>query len=147
MEGVRWADPSQWHVTLAFLGEVPDTMVPALGAALVDLAVAGGPPPRVSLGPAVAVLGRAVLCVPVAGLDDLAAAARARLLGEDRAKTPPFSGHLTLARARGRRRLPGTLAGEEIAASWAVRELCLVASVTRPEGARYTTVARATVRS
>jgi 2'-5' RNA ligase len=32
--GVRWASPDSWHVTLAFLGEVPEPVLPALTARL-----------------------------------------------------------------------------------------------------------------
>ena len=119
----------------------------ALGAALVDVAARAAAPPEATLGPAVAVLGRQVLCVPVAGLDALALATREALAGEAAATMSPFSGHLTLARSKGRRRMPLTLAGEPVAASWRVAELCLVTSATHPGGSRYTTVARATVPS
>lgn len=145
--GVRWTAPEQWHVTLAFVGEVPDVVVPALGAALVDVAARAADPPEATLGPAVAVLGRQVLCIPVAGLDELALAAREALAGEAAAARGPFSGHLTLARSTGRRRMPLALAGEPVAASWRVGEVCLVASATHPDGARYTVVSRATVPS
>lgn len=145
--GVRWTTPAQWHVTLTFLGEVPDTAVPDLEAALSDVAARAAAPPEAVLGPAVAVLGRQVLCVPVAGLDELALATREALAGEAAACMGPFSGHLTLARAKGRRRMPAALAGEPVGASWRVGELCLVASATDRDGARYTTVARATVPS
>ena len=32
--GVRWVDPSRWHLSLAFLGEVPDDVLPDLQARL-----------------------------------------------------------------------------------------------------------------
>lgn len=144
--GVRWTDPARWHVTLAFLGEVPDDAVPALGAALVEVAARAAGPPEATLGPAVAVLGRGVLCVPVAGLDQLALTTREALVG-DAARPGPFSGHLTLARAKGRRRMPAALAGEQVQASWRVGELRLVASTTGADGPRYTAVVRATVPS
>ncbi|MGH9089350.1 MAG: RNA 2',3'-cyclic phosphodiesterase [Acidimicrobiales bacterium] len=145
--GVRWATPAKWHVTLAFLGQVPDTVVPAMGAALVDLAARAAVPPEAVLGPAVGVLGRNVLCVPVAGLDEVAHDVRASLPGEAAQAASPFSGHLTLARVQGRRRMPLTLAGEPVEGKWTVHELRLVASTTDREGARYTTVARATIPS
>jgi 2'-5' RNA ligase len=79
----------------------------------------------------------------VGGLDALAASvvARTAALGEpppDR----PFSGHLTLARAkRGDRGVAG-LAGVAFTASWEVGEVTLVASTLHPHGARYDIVAR-----
>ncbi|MDR3034135.1 MAG: RNA 2',3'-cyclic phosphodiesterase, partial [Kitasatospora sp.] len=40
--GLRWTEPAGWHLTLAFLGEVPADEVPALEHALAR--VAGGHP-------------------------------------------------------------------------------------------------------
>lgn len=34
--GLRWTDPEQWHVTLAFYGEVPDGAWPGLAEALAE---------------------------------------------------------------------------------------------------------------
>ncbi|MGH9082735.1 MAG: 2'-5' RNA ligase family protein, partial [Acidimicrobiales bacterium] len=144
--GVRWTDAAQWHVTLAFLGEVPGGRTAALVAALEGALVGAAAPPVASLGPAVAVLGRGVLCVPVAGLDGLATGVR-QALGAGAAGEPPFTGHLTLARARGGRRVPPALVGQSVAAAWPVEEVRLVASTLGPGGSRYTTVARATVPS
>ena len=103
----------------------------------------GGAEPRSTprLGPATTRLGRTILVAPVAGLDRLAASVIAATsdLGtppEDR----PFLGHVTLARAK--RRLPSSVVGVPIDATWTVTELAVVASDTRPEGARYTDVAR-----
>jgi 2'-5' RNA ligase len=57
-----------------------------------------------------------------------------------------FVGHLTLARARGRRgRVPRALEGRAMAARWPVDELCLVASRTTNDGGRYETLAAATI--
>lgn len=42
-QGVAWTDPADWHITLAFLGEVPDERRPALSTALADLAARNGP--------------------------------------------------------------------------------------------------------
>ena len=139
---VRYTSREQWHVTLVFLGAVPDEEVAALGERLAR-AAQGAAPVVAQAGPAVAVLGRAVLCVPVAGLDPLAALVRAEL---STAPADPgaerFVGHLTLARSRGRRRMPAALAGEPVDARWAVHELCLVASSPGASGSRYTTVRR-----
>jgi 2'-5' RNA ligase len=127
--GVRWTRSDQWHVTLVFLGEVadPDPLVDALDAATLDPATA-------VLGPAVATLGRRVLQVPVAGLDDLAAAVR-RTLPPARPDAHPFRGHLTLARAD-RARL-GDLAGEPVDGRFAVEDVRLVRSHLGGGGPRY----------
>ena len=134
--GVRWSTPDQWHVTLRFLGEVddPDAVVAALEGA--ELA-----PATATLGPGVTVLGRAVLVIPVAGLDDLAASVVAATVALGR---PPehraFRGHLTLARARRGASVRGParrLAEEEVAATFPVGEVRLVRSRLGPGGARY----------
>lgn len=150
LPAVRWTSPDQWHVTLAFLGEVPGTEVPVLQAALRAAAARAAEPPEAVLGPALGILGRAVLCVPVGGLDDLAVAVRDCLpvgFVQPEAGRGPFRGHLTLARAKGRRRIPSQLAGTPVHARWRVERLCLVGSELGSDGSRYTTVASATVPS
>jgi 2'-5' RNA ligase len=94
-----------------------------------------------TMGPATTRLGRTILVATVAGLDRLAGAVVAAT--SDLGAPPegrPFLGHVTLARAK--HRLPSTVVGAPIDASWTVTELAVVASDTRPEGARYTDVAR-----
>lgn len=92
--GVRWTTRDQWHVTLRFLGEVGESepVAAALAAAPLPAATA-------ALGPRVTALGSGVVCLPVAGLDALAAAVSEATAGWGR---PPehrrFRGHLTLAR-------------------------------------------------
>lgn len=146
VEGVRWVAQERWHVTLAFAGEVDDPAVEGWVAALHAAAARVAGPPEAVLGPATESLGRAVLCVPVGGLDAAAAAVRDAAAGHDLPFDPtPFVGHLTLARAGRRRRVPGGLLGTPVAARWPVAELCLVASRAGPGGIRYETLARATV--
>ena len=129
--GVRWTTRDQWHVTLRFLGEVPD---PAPVADALDAA----PLARCSavLGPEVGPLGRRVVCVPVAGLDDLAAGVIATTAGFGRPPEPrPFHGHLTLARVT--RGSLQDLLGEPVSARFGVRAVRLVRSRLGPQGARY----------
>ena len=54
----------------------------------------------------------------------------------------PFKGHLTLARARDRRRGVDLrpFVGTPVAASWPVTEVCLVESRLHPKGANYEVV-------
>lgn len=148
--GVRWTTPDQWHVTLAFLGEVPEEGAGPVGAA-VEAAARGSAPAWASLGPATARLGRAVLCVPVDGLDALAQAARTSLrdsgLGPPVVEDLAFRGHCTLARARRGRSIPASLAGMAVSAGWPVTAVCLLRSTLDPGGARYETLLTATVRS
>jgi 2'-5' RNA ligase len=122
-------------VTLRFLGEVeaPEPVAEALAAAGLGRAEA-------ALGPAAARLGAGVLCVPVAGLDDLARAVTDATAAfgrppEDR----PFRGHVTLARARGRGRLPGSL-GRAVGAfkgRFPVTDVRLVRSRPGSDGPQY----------
>jgi 2'-5' RNA ligase len=140
-DDVRWADPSAWHVTLRFIGEVPpddglDGCTAALG--------------RVSASPTVAVVGRVVhrvgptaLALRVGGLEPVAAAvahAFAELPGDERR---PFAGHLTLGRLRRPGRWPAHGAGslpEEV--RWTVDEVVLVESHLGGGPARYEVRAR-----
>ena len=184
LRGVRWTAPPQWHVTLAFLGDVAEPGIPPLGTALVDVAARAAATPEARLGPATVRYGRNVLGVPVAGLDELAEAVRGAVgplpcpVGTPSAPpddappadapptdpaaggtptrragtaTPssehPFRGHLTLARGKGGRPVPASLTGLPLEALWRVREVCLVRSEMAAEGARYTTLVRATVGS
>jgi 2'-5' RNA ligase len=136
--GVRWTTRDQWHVTLLFLGEVSDAGVPAAADAVRRAAAECRPFP-VSLGPRTVLLSPWVLCAPVDGLVDAAAAVGRVAVGEG--TSYPYRGHLTLA--RGRRRLPAELTGVPVASRWLVDELCLVSSVLDRRGARYETVERA----
>ena len=134
---VRWTTPDQWHVTLRFFGSVDD---PDGGKGA--LSQLGFPEPVVAqAGPAVSRLGPSILCLPVAGLESLAAAVVAATADigeppEDRA----FRGHITLARGkRGVNLKP--LAGEPFEATWSVDAVTLVASDTRPDRAHYSVLA------
>lgn len=148
---VRWTPEDQWHVTLRFLGQArPGPVADALAGV-------AAPARAARLGPAVERLGRGVLMVPVAGLDDLATEVvhRTAELG-DPPDDRPFRGHLTLGRLRargggrgrgragggGRPRPPRGVVGAEVAATWWVGELELVRSDRGPDGARHTVVAR-----
>jgi len=157
--GVRWTTADQWHVTLRFLGEMedPDLLTsrmeeltsPLQGSATPLQGPATplqGPATVAELGPRRVCLGPAVLCLPVNGLNTLAAAVRAATadLGwpDDHAA---FRGHLTLARARrgaGRsvlRHLPVI----ELQARWTVEEVTIVASALGGTGSAYTIVGQA----
>jgi RNA 2',3'-cyclic 3'-phosphodiesterase len=137
--GLRWTTRDQWHVTLRFLGSIDD--VDGVKTALARVESAAGA--TAVAGPVVERLGRGILCLPVGGLEALAHAVVALTggLGEP-ADDRPFRGHLTLARAK-----PGVdltpLVGAPCSATWPVSEITLVASDTRPDGARYQIVARA----
>ncbi len=140
---LRWTAPAQWHATLAFLGEVADADRGRLEAVLAGLAEVARGPVLARLGPATQVLGAGVLVVPVAGLEELASAVATGVAGwGPGVGGRSWAGHLTLARARGRRRVPARLAGATIDARWSVTELTLVRSRLDPAGARYEIEAR-----
>ena len=146
---VRWVEPEKVHLTLQFLGAVPEERVPAVSEAVRAAAGAARPLSLEVKGAGGFPNARRprVLWAGVAGdvepLAALAADLGARLapLGfapEDR----PFSPHLTLGRARDGRGAPG-LAGalartaQADGCPWRASELVLVESHLSPKGPRY----------
>jgi len=134
LDGVRWTPPERWHVTLRFLGEVEDPapVVEAVAAAVRPLA-----PPTAVLGDRVERLGP-VAVVPVAGLDDLASAVIDATAHLGQPPDHTFVGHVTMARARGRARLPagalgGPVGGTEEQRTWTVDHVDLVHSTHGPD--------------
>jgi RNA 2',3'-cyclic 3'-phosphodiesterase len=131
--GLRWTAPEQWHLTLAFLGEVDDGPRQDLTERLGRAAARHGPMTLALRG--AGRFGDRVLWTRVDGdverLRGLAAsvraaARRARVPVEDR----PYRPHLTLARSRGAadlRPAVDALAGYA-GTPWAASELHLVRS-------------------
>ena len=153
-KGLRPVGPDRWHVTLRFLGEVDDALVPGLSDALRTAAAAAPGPVRCRLGPATAwFTGVRVLQLPAAGLDTLADAVREATLPLVPAAAPdepPFNGHLTLARAKGRRRaapIARPLAGVPFSATFVVDRVELIGSTPTPNGHLYATLAEAALGS
>lgn len=138
---LRWTTPGQWHVTVRFLGEVDglEGVIGALEGVPAALGGTGVGEVHAALGPATAwFAGRRVLHVPVTGLDALAGAVLDATEGLGERPDPrPFSGHLTLARMRGRASGAANLAGVSLKASWLVGEIALLSSALGPGGARY----------
>ncbi len=149
---MRWVRPEHMHVTLAFMGEVPD----AGGAAIVDLMRADLEAPAFTVAfaglrvfpphgvPKVLWLGLGSGMIEVAALQGRVAD-RLRAIGValDRRAYHP---HLTLARWRGatradRRRAEAADRGEEIARV-VVAAVTLYQSHLSSEGPRYTALAR-----
>jgi RNA 2',3'-cyclic 3'-phosphodiesterase len=138
---VRWTTPSQWHVTVRFLGDVGD---PSEVVDAVTDAVGSVRPTVVEawLGPVTAWFpGHRVLQVPVAGLDDIAARVRATTTRWGAPDERPYSGHLTLARTRGREAPPLGLDGAPVSVGFAVHGVAVMESALDPAGARYRVVA------
>ncbi|MDH2430391.1 RNA 2',3'-cyclic phosphodiesterase [Sphaerisporangium sp. TRM90804] len=106
---LRWVAPETWHVTLAFLGEVPDRVVPSLEVRLARAAGRYAPMTMEFAGAgAFPSPGRArVFWLGLRGggpsISRLAASmvAGARRAGAEQADRKPFHPHLTLARSRG----------------------------------------------
>ncbi|RMH69522.1 MAG: hypothetical protein D6683_16035 [Actinomyces sp.] len=133
---IRWTGRDQWHVTLRYLGDVdPEPVATALAGIRL-------PPADIVFGPRVVRWGVALAVIPVEGLDTLAAAVRTATAGIVPPDERPFRGHLTVARARGRARLPLAAVGASVAGSARVDEFALVASDLTPDGARYRTLER-----
>lgn len=130
---VRWIRPSNWHVTLRFLGDVD------IGEAIERCGEATFPSAVARLGPEVERLDRRQIVVPVDGVDDLAAAVRAATAGLGERDRHRFRGHLTIARAKPD--ATSSVLGAPIDAAFDVDEIALVASDLTPDGAVYTTVA------
>lgn len=134
--GVRWTTRPSWHVTLRFLGNDVDEDE-ALAA--VDALVA--PPAVAELGPAVSRLGRNVVCLPVAGLDALAATVREATADVgDPPEARRFAGHLTLARLK--HRAACGVAGTAFQARFDVQAVELVRSILGQSGPTYEVLAR-----
>lgn len=152
---IRWVPEENLHLTLQFLGAVPEERVEAVelavaGAAaaarplLLEVKGAGGFPN--ARRPRVVWLG---LAGDVAALAGLVADLGRRLapLGfapESRA----FSAHLTLGRARDARGAPGlggalAAAAQDEGVAWRAAELVLFESHLSPRGPRYEAVRRA----
>ncbi len=139
---MRWTTPEQWHVTLSFLGN--DASAECSKAALEQMDFASLRGALAEVGPATACFGRHVLYLPVGGLSRLASCVREAVPPAGHAAQPAtnsFTGHLTLARARGRTGDLRALAGMRFSATWPVNSVTLVASTLAHTGARYEVVA------
>ena len=136
VDGVRWAAPETWHVTLRFIGEADETEVAEVAERLGRAAL---PAATLTLGPAVDLLGDRHLVVPVAGADALAYAVRSATAGIGERDPHRFRGHLTLARAD--RSAADRLTGAPITGRFEVREVALVASDLQADGPVYSTMA------
>jgi RNA 2',3'-cyclic 3'-phosphodiesterase len=148
-KNLRLVGPTRWHVTLRFVGEVTEAELGPLGDALVAGARGVPGPAECRLGPATAWFARVrVLQLPAHGLEHVAAAVRRAtipVVPEPVHGEPPFNGHLTLARAKGRLgpRAHHELEGIPFASRFGVAHVDLVASEPSPQGHVYTTLVRA----
>jgi 2'-5' RNA ligase len=154
-EGVRWVEPALLHLTIKFLGEVPDGRVSSIAAGLrsavaelapFDMAVAGCGcfPPRGDVR---------VIWAGVHEPDGLLAGC-ARAIDEQMAtlgfavESRPFAAHVTLGRLRddpSRGRMRDRVAAVALPAglSQRVEAVSLMASTLSSTGPSYATVATA----
>ncbi|GAB3717415.1 RNA 2',3'-cyclic phosphodiesterase [Nocardiopsis oceani] len=134
--GLRWTRPEEWHLTLAFLGEVPEDRLPELTSAL-GRALGGHPAPYLAADlwgtfPNRAQRASVLWCgVTGEGLHELAGAVRdaARSAGVP-VESRLFVPHITLARARPPRDLTEALRalGPVGATGWRADRVHLVES-------------------
>jgi len=141
-DDVRVTDMADWHVTLRFCGELDEALMSlvqtAARAALATVAAC-----TVRLGPTTALgAGARVLFVPVDGAEAMARALDTALGEIVEPRDGPFRGHLTLARARGRGRLPAALSGIPVSVSFRATEAALVVSRLEPARAVHHVVTR-----
>ena len=147
--GVKWVDPQTTHLTLAFLGNLPNERLSALSR-IVDAVAADSPPLRLRTG----LLGAfpsptrpRVVWLGLEGDTQLLAVTQHRL--QDALETDgfpreqrTFKPHITLGRARGNGFIPlpepalndqakGTLVFE-------VRDIVLMSSILTPSGPIHT---------
>jgi len=156
---IRWTRPHQWHLTLRFLGDLPEGQ---LDVAQLRLSKVGGQHSAFRL-----VLGELgcfpqaraakVLWLGVTGeVEALTSLARAVVEALDGFGTPqeerPFRPHITLARMRSPEAIGQVLEHEARERldredpDWPVRSVELIQSELHPNGARYTTLAKFPLR-
>ncbi|MBI3834253.1 MAG: RNA 2',3'-cyclic phosphodiesterase [Planctomycetes bacterium] len=152
--GVRWISATQWHLTVKFLGEVPDGDVDAVCAAVASVARASDPfglqthdcgcfPPRGGVRIVWAgvedVGGRLLRCVEAVEneIDQLGFAREQR----------PFAAHVTVGRVKedsSRGRIREAVKNDKLQTiEQEVTELVVMSSVLRPTGSEYSVVSRA----
>ena len=150
---IRWVKTDGMHLTLKFLGDVPEKDVPAISSAAGGAASSTGP-----LGFSVSGLGvfpdirrPRVVFLEIKGDVDKLASLQKKIESALAAigfpeETRPFRPHLTLGRirsAKGTAELEKELGKSDFytAGQFAAKELCLFKSDLTPHGAVYTQVA------
>jgi 2'-5' RNA ligase len=152
---VRWVAPENLHLTLQFLGGVPEERVAGVAAAL-EAAAAGARPLTLEVTGAGGFPNARRPRVIWLGMQGDVAALAAMVGDLGRRLTPlgfppesrPYAAHLTLGRARDQRGAPGlggALAARALADgfAWRATEVVLVESHLSPKGPRYEPLLRA----
>jgi 2'-5' RNA ligase len=148
-DDLRWIDPQEWHLTLAFLGPTASAEVPRLIAAMSDVA-SNHAPFAIPTGGLGAFPSRREVRILWYGLADrsrrLAELAIAVRIAVGCETASPFRAHLTLARARGDRGEPVPAVTWKVpmpAGQLAVEQLVLYRSHLGGGPARYEVLADA----
>jgi len=145
---VRWVPPENHHLTLKFLGEIPEDRIDAL-VARAGAKCASVAPFEVALagfGAFPSAREARVLWLGVArGGAALAKLARkldsaARVAGAERERRP-FAAHLTLGRLREPARVEIERLAPPTSVAWSVSEVVLYESRLAPDGARHVPLA------
>jgi len=152
--GVRWIPQTQWHLTVKFLGEVPDGNVNAICEGIAN--AAGG-------SEAFELRSRGCGCFPPrggarivwAGVDDssgrllqcvAAVEDEMEQLGFSREQRP-FAAHVTVGRVKedsSRGRIRETVESESLqTVAQEVKELVVMSSILHPTGPEYSVISRA----
>jgi 2'-5' RNA ligase len=146
---LRWIDPQEWHLTLAFMGPTPESEIPRLIEAINEVA-ANHAPFAIPTGGLGAFPSRREVRILWYGLADrsrrLAELAIAVRIAVDTETSSPFRAHLTLARARGDRGVSVPAPTWRVpmpAGQLAVEELVLYRSHLGSGPARYEILASA----
>jgi 2'-5' RNA ligase len=148
-DDLRWSAPQGWHITLQFLGNANSDQFECLKPRLQQVR---STPVPVRLGALGAFERAGVIFVDVETGPDLialqqrvvAATANCGFLAEDR----PFRPHITLARAKGRKRFRGVPApgswrdNPPMFSPFDAQEFLLYESFTEPQGSKYEVRAR-----
>ena len=148
-DDLRWIDPQEWHLTLAFMGPTAEEEIPRLIEAINDVA-SNHAPFAIPTGGLGAFPSRREVRILWYGLADrsrrLAELAIAVRIAVDCETASPFRAHLTLARARGDRGVTVPAATWKVpmpAGQLAVEELVLYRSHLGEGPARYEILAAA----
>ncbi|MBI2169229.1 MAG: RNA 2',3'-cyclic phosphodiesterase [Actinobacteria bacterium] len=149
MVGPRWTTDDQWHLTLQFLGAVPEESVSEVSRALDAVSKVQAFPARIGGGGAVPRVSRARviwlgLAAGAEGMAELARAVGMALapLGFE-AEERDFHAHLTLARLKVSGDVTPAVAAlgtEPVGPAFVVSEVVLYESHLSPKGARYEAV-------
>jgi 2'-5' RNA ligase len=146
-DDLRWIDPPEWHLTLAFMGPTAPSRIPRLIEAL-NMVASNHAPFAIPTGSLGAFPSRREVRILWYGLADrsrrLAELAIAVRIAVDCDTASPFRAHLTLARARGDRGVTVPAATWKVpmpAGSLAIEQVVLYRSHLGAGHARYETLA------